>query len=164
MYTSLFLMGKSVGKKGVINFINSSDNYWLKSLLVNHNVINDKYVSDKIYDNIVNKIKSACMGKLVVEGNYQVIVSDPYAMMEHVCGLEPNGLLGEREYYSKYWNNKGVKQVDSMRSPLTYRSEHNILDLKENDELNHWYRYLNTGIVLNVHGDDVLRYADSDFD
>ena len=64
-------MGKSVGKKGVVNFINSSDNYWLKSLLVNHNVINDKYVSDKIYDNIVNKIKSACMGKLVVNGNYQ---------------------------------------------------------------------------------------------
>lgn len=164
MYTSLFLMGKSVGKKGVVNFINSSDNYWLKSLLVNHNVINDKYVSDKIYDNIVNKIKSACMGKLVVNGNYQVLVSDPYAMMEHVCGLEPNGLLGEREYYSKYWNDRNVDLVDSMRSPLTYRSEHNILNLKNNDELNHWYRYLGTGIIVNVHSDDVLRWADSDFD
>lgn len=160
MYTSLFLMGKSVGKKGVVNFINSSDNYWLKSLLVNHNVINDKYVSDKIYDNIVNKIKSACMGKLVVNGNYQVLVSDPYAMMEHVCGLEPNGLLGEREYYSKYWNDRNVDLVDSMRSPLTYRSEHNILNLKNNDELNHWYRYLGTGIIVNVHSDDVLRWAD----
>ena len=31
MYTSLFLMGKSVGKKRLIDFINSSDNYWLKS-------------------------------------------------------------------------------------------------------------------------------------
>lgn len=164
MYTSLFLMGKSVGKKGVVNFINSSDNYWLKSLLVNHNVINDKYVSDKIYDNIVNKIKSACMGKLVVNGNYQVLVSDPYAMMEHVCGLEPNGLLGEREYYSKYWNDRNIDLVDSMRSPLTYRSEHNILNLKNNDELNHWYRYLGTGIIVNVHSDDVLRWADSDFD
>lgn len=153
-------MGKSVGKKGVVNFINSSDNYWLKSLLVNHNVINDKYVSDKIYDNIVNKIKSACMGKLVVNGNYQVLVSDPYAMMEHVCGLEPNGLLGEREYYSKYWNDRNVDLVDSMRSPLTYRSEHNILNLKNNDELNHWYRYLGTGIIVNVHSDDVLRWAD----
>ena len=160
MYTSLFLMGKSVGKNGVINFVNSSDNYWLKSLLVNHDVIKDRYVSDKIYDNIVNKIKSACMGKLVVNGNYQCLVSDPYAMMEHICGLEPNGLLKENEYYSKYWNDRGVSLVDSMRSPLTYRSEHNLLDLKDNEELSHWYRYLNTGIVVNVHGDDVLRWAD----
>ena len=160
MYTSLFLMGKSVGKNGVINFVNSSDNYWLKSLLVNHDVIKDRYVSDKIYDNIVNKIKSACMGKLVVNGNYQCLVSDPYAMMEHICGLEPNGLLKENEYYSKYWNDRGVSLVDRMRSPLTYRSEHNLLDLKDNEELSHWYRYLNTGIVVNVHGDDVLRWAD----
>lgn len=160
MYTSLFLMGKSVGKNGVINFVNSSDNYWLKSLLVNHDVIKDRYVSDKIYDNIVNKIKSACMGKLVVNGNYQCLVSDPYAMMEHICGLEPNGLLKENEYYAKYWNDRGVSLVDSMRSPLTYRSEHNLLDLKDNEELSHWYRYLNTGIVVNVHGDDVLRWAD----
>lgn len=164
MYTSLFLMGKSVGKNGVINFVNSSDNYWLKSLLVNHDVIKDRYVSDKIYDNIVNKIKSACMGKLVVNGNYQCLVSDPYAMMEHICGLEPNGLLKENEYYAKYWNDRGVSLVDSMRSPLTYRSEHNLLDLKDNEELSHWYRYLNTGIVVNVHGDDVLRWADSDYD
>lgn len=164
MYTSLFLMGKSVGKNGVINFVNSSDNCWLKSLLVNHDVIKDRYVSDKIYDNIVNKIKSACMGKLVVNGNYQCLVSDPYAMMEHICGLEPNGLLKENEYYSKYWNDRGVSLVDSMRSPLTYRSEHNLLDLKNNEELSHWYRYLNTGIVVNVHGDDVLRWADSDYD
>ena len=164
MYTSLFLMGKSVGKNGVINFVNSSDNYWLKSLLVNHDVIKDRYVSDKIYDNIVNKIKSACMGKLVVNGNYQCLVSDPYAMMEHICGLEPNGLLKENEYYSKYWNDRGVSLVDSMRSPLTYRSEHNLLDLKDNEGLSHWYRYLNTGIVVNVHGDDVLRWADSDYD
>ena len=53
-----------------------------------HNVINDKYVSDKIYDNIVNKIKSACMGKLVVNGNYQVLVSDQIgraSCRERVC-------------------------------------------------------------------------------
>lgn len=164
MYTILFLMGKSVGTKATSDFMISSDNYWLKSLMVNNNVLNDKYILDKIYDNIVNKIKNACMGKLIVEGNYQVLVSDPFAMMQHVCGIYPDGLLGDREYYSKYWNDKGIKQVDSMRSPLTYRSEHNILDLKDSDEISHWYRYMNTGIIVNVHSDDVLRWADSDFD
>lgn len=164
MHTILFLMGKSVSKNGIEEFIRSSDNYWLKSIIVNNNLTKDPYISGKIYDNIINKIKNACLGKIAVEGNYQVIVSDPYAMMQHICGIEPTGLLNENEYYSAYWNRKGVKIVDSMRSPLTYRSEHNILDLKESDELNHWYRYLTTGIVVNVHGDDVLRWADSDFD
>lgn len=164
MYTFLFLMGKSVGKQGVIDYLRSSDNYWLKSLIVNNDLIDDKYIRDKIYDNISNKIKNACLGKIVVKGNYQVLVSDPYAMMEHVCGLEPNGLLRENEYYSNYWNKQGVSIVDSMRSPLTYRSEHNILDLKADSNLSYWYRFLDTGIIVNVHGDDVLRWADSDYD
>lgn len=160
MYSSLFMMGKSIGKKEISDFIRSSDNYWLKSLLIDNELINDKYITDKIYDNIVNKIKSACLGKLVVDGNYQVLVSDPYAMMEHICGLKPNGLIGKKEYYSNYWNGRNVTQVDSMRSPLTYRSEHNILNLKNTEEVNYWYRYLTTGIVVNIHGDDVLRWAD----
>lgn len=164
MYTFLFLMGKSVGKQGTIDYLRSSDNYWLKSLIVNNSLINDKYIRDKIYDNIQNKIKSACLGKLIVRGNYQVLVSDPYAMMQHVCGLEPSGILGKKEYYSNYWNVRGVSTVDSMRSPLTYRSEHNILNLKNDDVVNYWYRYLTTGVVVNVHSDDVLRWADSDYD
>lgn len=160
MYTTLFLMGKSVGKTEVSEFIRSSDSYWIKSILVNNDTIKDRYLSNKIYDNMVNRIKNACMGKLAVEGNYQVLVSDPYAMMEHICGREPKGLLGYKEYYSNYWNNKNVKEVDSMRSPLTYRSEHNILKLKNDKELNYWYKYLTTGIIVNVHSDDVLRWAD----
>ena len=164
MYMFLFLMGKSVGKQGIIDYLRSSDNYWLKSLILNNNLIGDKYIREKIYDNISNKIKNACLGKIVVKGNYQVLVSDPYAMMEHICGIEPSGLLKENEYYSNYWNKQNVKVVDSMRSPLTYRSEHNILNLKNNDELSYWYRFLDTGIVVNVHGDDVLRWADSDYD
>lgn len=164
MYTILFCLGKSVNEDSVREFLRSSDNYWLKSIIVNNSVINDKYVKEKIYNLISTRIKNACLGRIIVRGNYQVIVSDPYAMMEHICGKTPNGLLGYKEYYSNYWNNYGVKTVDSMRSPLTYRSEHNILNLKNNQETNYWYRYLGTGIIVNVHSDDVLRWADSDFD
>jgi len=42
-------------------------------------------------------------------------------------------LLNENEYYSNFWNDKKVKTVNSMRSPLTYYSEHNLLKLKKND-------------------------------
>lgn len=163
-HTMLFCMGKNLSKTGVQEFLRSSDNYWLKCFLLNRDLIHDKYISSKIYDLIVNRIKSACMGKIAVQGNYQVLVSDPYAMMQHICGMEPVGLLGENEYYSSYWNNNDTDLVDSMRSPLTYRSEHNLLTFVHNDRIDFWYKYLTTGIIVNVHGDDVLRWADSDWD
>lgn len=158
--TILFCMGKGISRTGTQEFLRSSDNYWLKCLLLNHDLLNDNYISSKIYDMLVNRIKSACMGKIAVQGNYQVLVSDPYAMMQYICGLEPTGLLGENEYYSSYWNSMGVKLVDSMRSPLTYRSEHDLLPLVKNDRMDFWYRYLYTGTIINVHSDDVLRMAD----
>ena len=86
--------------------------------------------------------------------------------MEHACGFkEVKGLLGKNEYYCNYWNKKGVKEVDSMRAPLTYRSEHLKLKLKNNKELRRWYRYCDTaGVIVNIHGCETLHWAGSDFD
>ncbi|PAV30193.1 hypothetical protein CIL05_06920 [Virgibacillus profundi] len=164
-YTLLFLMGENVTEEKIDRLINHGENYWVKSLLLNHNLINDKYIKRKIHDMVKRKIQRACLGDIIVDGNFQVIVSDPYAQMQHVCGHDDvTGLLGAGEYYSNYWNKKGVKKVDSMRSPLTYRSEHVLLDLKESKNLNEWYKYCYTGILVNIHGDETVRWAGSDFD
>jgi hypothetical protein len=85
-------------------------------------------------------------------------------MMQHVCEIPVTGLLGKGEYYSNYWNQRGVKVVDSMRAPLTYRSEHVLLNLKNSDRLNEWYKYNTTGIIVNVHGSETVNWAGSDFD
>ena len=164
LYTVLFLLGENINEDSILSFIKHSDNYWLKCLLLNNDLIGDKYIQEKIQDSIKTKITKACLGEILLYGNYQVLVSDPYAMMEHVCGLPVNGLLDNKEHYSNYWNVRNVKTVDAMRSPLTYRSEHNILNLKKNEDTEYWYKYINTGVILNVHGDDVIRFADSDFD
>ena len=164
LYTILFMLGENVNSDSIEAFLKYSDNYWLKSLVINKNLIKDKYIQSKIYDCIKSKITKGCLGEILLPGNYQVLVSDPYAMMEHICGMPPVGLLGNKEHYSRYWNNLGITEVDAMRSPLTYRSEHNILNLKKNDDTEYWYKYLYTGLIFNVHGDDVIRLADSDFD
>lgn len=164
IYSILFMLGTNITPDFVRDYLENGDNNWLKALIVNNDLLNDKYIRDKIYDNIKTKIHNACLGKLIVNGNYSVIVSDPYAFCEHIFGLEVKGLLKEKEYYSHYWNNKSVSKVDSMRSPLTYYSEHNILNLINNEDCSYWYRYIYSGIVVNVNGDDVLRWADSDFD
>lgn len=163
-YTFLFLLGKNVDEEKIKNFLSSSEKYWLKSLIINHNLLNDRHIRKKVYNLIRIMIRRACLGDIIVDGNFQVLVSDPYAMMQHICGLEVTGLLDKKEYYSNYWNNKDKTLVNSMRAPLTYRSEHVKLNLVNREELSYWYRYCYTGVIVNVFGAETLHWAGSDWD
>jgi len=163
-YTLLFLMGKEISDEGLNNYLEKSKNYWIKSLIVNPQLYKDKYFKEKIYNLMKNRIKKACMGDIILDGNFQVIVSDPYAMMQHVCGLTVTGLLKKGEYFSNYWNNKNINIIDSMRAPLTFRSEHVKLNLVQNKNTKNWYKYCTTGIIVNVFGNETVRWAGSDFD
>ena len=163
-YMLLFLLGVNNDEGKIKGFLSGSDSYWIKSLIVNHEVKNDKYIRTKIRELIKKKIENACKGDIYVDGNFQVIVSDPYGFMQHVCGQEVTGLLKKGEFYSNYWNERGVKKVDAMRSPLTYLSEHVILNLRNDGEVNKWYKYCKLGIILNYHGHDTFNFAGSDFD
>lgn len=163
-YMMLFLLGTKNTPSRVADFLRSGDNYWLKSLVVNPTVKNDKFVRTKIRELIKRRIQSGCLGEIFVSGNYQMLVSDPYGLMQHVCGLPVTGLLRAGEFYSEYWNNRGVKLVDAMRSPLTYRSEHVLLNFRDDEEVRKWYKYCYTGIVLNYHGHEVVNFSGADFD
>lgn len=163
-YMLLFLLGVNNNEEKVNNFLSGSDAYWIKALIANHQVKNDKYIRTKIRELLKRKIENGCKGDIYVDGNFQVIVSDPYGFMQHVCGLPVTGLLKEGKSYSNYWNERGVSQVDAMRSPLTYLSEHVILDLQKDEETEKWYRYCKLGIILNYHGHETFNFAGSDFD
>ena len=163
-YMLLFLLGVNNTDESIQKFLSGSDKYWIKSLLLNHELKNDKYIRTRIRELIKNKIKSGCKGDIYVDGNFQVIVSDPYGFMQHVCGLEVTGLLGKDEYYSNYWNKRNIDKVDAMRSPLTYMSEHVILNLRNDTLVNKWYQYCDLGIILNYHGHETVNFAGADFD
>lgn len=163
-YMLLFLLGVNNDAEKINRFLSGSDMYWIKALIADHNVKNDTYVRTKIRALIKKKIENGCKGDIYVDGSFQVIVSDPYGFMQHVCGLPVTGLLKEGKAYSNYWNERGVKQVDAMRSPLTYLSEHVILDLQKDEDTEKWYRYCKLGIILNDHGHETFRFAGSDFD
>lgn len=160
----LFLLGENINEANITYYLSESNNYWIKALLWDHSLLQDKYIQQKIYDLVKTKIQRACLGEIIVDGNFQVIVSDPYAQMEHVCGLPVKGLLKEKQYYSSYWNKRNVKVVNSMRAPLTYRSEHVKLTLINSNELESWYLYCYTGIIVNVHGHETVNWSGSDFD
>jgi len=164
-YTMLFLLGFEASEEKFLSYMEKGETDWIRALILEPNLINDKYIREKVYRLIKKKIENACLGQIIVDGNFQVLVSDPYAMMEAICEQDAvNGLLAEGEYYSNYWNSKKVNKVVASRSPLTYRSEHVILDLNKSEEIEYWYQYCYTGIILNAHGDDTARFAGSDFD
>lgn len=160
----LFLLGPNNTRESIRRFLKSDDKWWIKALIANPECAKDPYIRSKIRDLARNRIKSACMGEIIVPGNFQVLVSDPYAMMEHVCGMEPKGLLGPGEYYSNYWNERGVTTVDTMRSPMTYRCEHVVAKLIRNERTEKWYRYCKLGFLVNWYGHETVNWAGSDWD
>ncbi len=163
-YMLLFLLGVNNDENKIKNFLSGSDSWWIKCLLLSDEVKKDKYIRTKIRELIKKKIENACKGDIYVDGNFQVLVSDPYGFMQHVCGQEVTGLLKKGEFYSNYWNERNITQVDGMRSPLTYLSEHVILNLVKNEETEKWYKYCKSGIILNYHGHEVDNFGGADFD
>ena len=163
-YTLLYLMGENGSTDSVLRYMESSDNYWLKSLILDHRILNDKYSKEKIRDMIKKKIEQACLGKLVTRGNFQCIVVDGYAFMQAATGQKVTGLLKAGEFYSQFWNERGVTRVDCMRSPLTHFSEHYVVDLKNDEKMQKWFKYSYSGIIVNCHDEHTMRFAGSDYD
>lgn len=122
---------------------------YAQALYLDERMMNDPYVIDRINKMIKKKINQAKIGKLKVEGNYQIILSDPYALMQSIYGLEVTGLLKANEIYSQYWVDKGVNEVVCFRSPMT--SHNNIRKMKVNNDkkCQEWYKYSNTMMILN---------------
>lgn len=163
-HASLFMSGGFRSEEAALKMLDYTENPYTLAILYNPEMIKDGYIQRKIYGTIQKKIRQAMIGKILIRGNFQMMIADPYGLCEHAFGMEIKGLLKEGEHYSNFWNNKGVNKVDAMRSPLTHYSEHNILNLQNTEEMRGWYKYLTTGIVFNTFGLDCVLHADSDFD
>ena len=163
-YTLLFLMGENLDEGGVENFLKMSDNYWLKSMVLNHNLLNDKYSKEKIRDYIIRKIELSCLGRILIRGNFQCIVVDGFGFMQSITGQKVTGLLKAGEFYSQFWNKRGVNKVDCMRSPLTHFSEHYVVDLKNDERMQKWFKYSYSGIIVNCHDEHTMHFSGSDYD
>jgi hypothetical protein len=163
-YALLYLLGKNANQPFEPDIFDHLHDTVTKALILNNALLEDPYVQNYLTRSLNKKIRESYIGNLLMDGNYQAMVSDPYAFMEHMFGLPVNGLLSRYEHYSQYWNKKGVSQVAACRAPLTWESEVNILNLQHNEELDYWFSHLQSGIIYNVHGNDVMLQADSDWD
>ena len=165
-YIKLYMFGKSCDNKdlNIPNLYGVTDDVISKALILNDDLIDDPYIKKHVYKSINKKIKDSYIGKLIVDGNFQTMISDPYALMEHVFKLPVIGILKRDEYYSYYWKEKSVDVVAAMRAPLTWQSEVNLLNLKNSKKIDEWFKYIASSIIYNVHGNDNMLHADADAD
>lgn len=163
-YTLLYLLGTNANKEYDANIFDKINDNVTKAIILNNQLIDDPYIQSYIAKSLNKKIRESYIGNLLVEGFYTFMVSDPYAFMEYMFGMEVHGLLGRNEHYNKYWTRKGFDTIAGMRSPLTWRSEVDVLHLKDSPKIHEWYSYLTSCCVFNIHGMDMALLGGADTD
>lgn len=136
---------------------------YYRALEVNHALCNDKYIKMKMEGTLQAAKERAYIGKLYVDGNYTVVGSDPYALLQHAFNIEVTGLLERDEIYSNYWNKKNVSSVNVWRNPHIYR-EHWIAKCISNNAVCEWFKYLDANIIVSIWDTNLLRCNSADTD
>lgn len=155
----LYMCGTGLDEKNVLHM-----EPMCKSIMANPELINDPYVRSKVSRMIQKRIRTAKIGVLDIEGDYSIAGNDPYSLLQNIFGLKVTGLLQKGECYHQYWNNKGSKEICVFRAPMT--SIENVCKLKvvTSPEMEKWYKYIKTCILLNSWDTTAIRCNGEDYD
>lgn len=143
---------------------NLNDGSWQQALYTNEYIMNDPYIIDSVHRLIKKKINNAKIGKLIVNGNYQVASGDPFSLMQSICGLEVTGILKANEVYSKYWVDKKVDEVCLFRSPMTSHNNIRKCEVCKTDDALNWYKYMDKIMILNSFDSLTIALNGADYD
>lgn len=142
--------------------MNTVDDNITRALMYCPNLVNDRYINQKIIRSIQNKIDKMKIGKIWVEGAYEFIIPDLYALCEHAFKLEVKGLLPADTVWNRRWVSKGSKKVTMHRSPLVAPSENRILNIYSDDRCMKWYSYIQSGNMMNIWDMTAIAASDAD--
>nr|DAE07217.1 MAG TPA: RNA dependent RNA polymerase [Siphoviridae sp. ctOSJ35]DAE15977.1 MAG TPA: RNA dependent RNA polymerase [Siphoviridae sp. ctIOF8] len=163
LYASLMMIGCH-DRDTLEQIENSLESPIAKCLLYNTDILNDSYAKSKLMRLVRKKIDQAKIGKVYVEGSYDFLIPDLYAMCEHAFGMEVHGLLPPKCMYSKRWVDKGAKIVSTQRSPLVAPAENQLLNVYSDDKCKDWFRYLEWGNIYSIWDLTIISQSDADFD
>ena len=142
------------------------DNDFIKALMIDERMINDPYVIKKIYSMIKKRMEAAAKGSIQNAGNFAIISGDLYSLAQSIFGLPVTGLLKPGQVYHKYWIEKEVDEIVLFRAPMTCHNNIRRRKVVHNKEMDFWYQYNTTGLILNSWDTtcDALNGADKDSD
>ena len=155
----LYMCGSGLDEKSVVHM-----EPMCKAIMANPELIKDPYVRSRVSRMIQKRINSAKIGVLDVSGDYAIAGNDPYSLLQNIFGLEVTGLLKIGECYHKYWIDKGSDEICVFRAPMT--SIENVCKLRvvTNPEMEKWYKYIKTCILLNSWDTTAIRCNGEDYD
>ena len=155
----LYMCGSGLDEKSVVHM-----EPMCKAIMANPELIKDPYVRSKVSRMIQKRINAAKIGVLDVEGDYAIAGCDPYILLQHIFGLDAVGLLKAGECYHKYWSDRSADEICIFRAPMT--TIENICKLKvvTSPEMEKWYQYIKTSIILNGWDTTAMRCNGEDYD
>lgn len=143
---------------------NTEINSWHRALYASEYMMGDPYIIDSIHRFIKKMMNDAKIGKLFVNGNYQIASGDPFALMQSICGLEPTGLLTAGECYSKFWIDRDENDVVVFRSPMTSHNNIRRCHVNNSNDCLYWYQYMDTIMIINGHDSFCMAENGCDWD
>ena len=155
----LYMCGTGLDEKNV-----SSVDPMCKAIMSNPELVDDPYVRSKVQRMIQKRIKQAKIGVLDLAGDYAIAGNDPYSLLQSIFGIPITGLLKANECYHKHWLDRGADEICVFRAPMT--SIENVCKLKvtTSDEMEKWYKYIKTCILLNSWDTTAIRCNGEDYD
>ena len=142
----VYLRGVSLTEKSVLR----PPYDYTTAMMIDSRMLNDPYTYSKIRNNIKNRIDQAKLGVIAVNGNFSILSGDPYTLCQSMFNLPVTGLLKRGEIYSQYWQKRGRTRVAGFRAPMTVHNNIVVMNIANNDEVNKWYKYMDTVTILNA--------------
>ncbi|MCI8339778.1 MAG: hypothetical protein HFH62_14065 [Lachnospiraceae bacterium] len=142
------------------------ENDFAKAIMIAPEMVQDPFVIKKIHDMIRKRIAMASKGSIKLSGNFAIVSGDLYSLAQSIFGLPVTGLLKAGEVYHPYWMRKGVDTIALFRAPMTCHNNIRLRKVATSEEMDFWYQYVTTGIILNSWDTtcDALNGADKDSD
>ena len=125
------------------------DNDFIKALMIDNRLMDDPFIVKKLHSMIKKRISDAAKGSIKLNGNFAIVSGDLYSLAQSIFGLPVTGLLKSGEVYHKYWIDKGVDEIALFRAPMTCHNNIRRRNVVHNEEMDFWYQYDTTGVILN---------------
>ena len=125
------------------------DNDFIKALMIDRRLMDDPFIVKKLHSMIKKRISDAAKGSIKLNGNFAIVSGDLYSLAQSIFGLPVTGLLKKGEVYHKYWIDKGVDEIALFRAPMTCHNNIRRRNVVHNEEMDFWYQYDTTGVILN---------------
>lgn len=158
-----FLLGCGMDEH---NILDAEIQPYIKALMICPDLINDNFVRKKIWYMIKTRVDRSKKGSIKINANFAMISGDPYALAQSMFHMQVTGLLGRGEVYHKYWIDHGSDEIVCFRAPMTCHNNIRKLRLCKSDEAAHWFKYIDTVLILNAWDTtcDAMNGADFDGD